>query len=130
MNIDGLSNIDRDDVFVEALSEGSNVRIRFSGSADARVKQELQSFLLGVHDLLVTERPSGHTIKVVVDFRQLEFMNSACFKAFIVWLSKVRTLDATQQYLIHFLSSEQIHWQRRSLRALSCFAANIVRIGA
>jgi hypothetical protein len=66
--------------------------------------------------------------KVIVDFRELEFMNSSCFKIFVAWLAQVRDLEATQQYRIHLLSNPNLLWQRRSLAALSCFAVDLVAI--
>ena len=67
--------------------------------------------------------------KVVVDLRNLEFMNSSSFKVFITWLGHVKELPADAQYRIHVLSNPNTHqWQRRSLAALSCFAVDLVTI--
>jgi len=112
-------------VSVEASQAGSELIIAFSGNADMRVRDEIQAFLLQTHGMV----QAGEIDRVVVDFRALEFMNSACIKAFVNWLAEVQALEQAAQYHIHFLTNPTIHWQRRSLRALSCFAADLVRIG-
>jgi len=43
-------------------------------------------------------------------------------------LAQVQELPADKQYRIHFVSNPSMHWQRRSLAALSCFAVNLVTI--
>jgi len=65
---------------------------------------------------------------VKVDLRQLEFMNSSCFKIFVAWLAQLRDLDAAKQYKIQIVSNPNLLWQRRSLAALSCFAVDLVTI--
>ena len=124
MNLSSLPKIDTDEVNVEAMGDDDSLLLRFSGNADTRVKEEIRSFLLETHRVAQETQVS----KVSVDLRELEFMNSACFKAFVTWLAQVRNLEPDKQYRIHFLSNDKIHWQRRSLRALSCFAAKVVRI--
>ncbi len=66
--------------------------------------------------------------EVVVDMRELEFMNSSCFKSFVTWLTDVQQLERDKQYQIRFLSDSSKHWQRRSQFALSCFAVDLVKI--
>jgi hypothetical protein len=95
------------------------------GTADLRVTDSVEAILTRVHqkalELSITE--------VRMDLRELEFMNSSCFKSFVSWISEVSDLT-TGQYRIRFLSNPSILWQRRSLHALSCFAAELVTIEA
>lgn len=65
---------------------------------------------------------------MVVDLTRLEFMNSSCFKSFVAWIEQVQNLDPSEQYRIQFLSDPNMHWQRRSLKALSCFAADLITV--
>ncbi|AKV04211.1 hypothetical protein AKJ09_10874 [Labilithrix luteola] len=65
---------------------------------------------------------------VAIDLTQLEFMNSSCFKAFVSWIDRVQQMDAQKQYRIRFVSNPAILWQRRSLHALQCFAAELISI--
>lgn len=124
MNVSSLPTIDTSGILVQAVSADDELIIRFSGNADTRVKEEIHNYLVETHKLVRQNKLD----KVSIDLRELEFMNSACFKAFVTWLATVRSLDQDEQYRIHFLSSDNIHWQRRSLRALSCFAASLVRV--
>lgn len=100
------------------------ISVAFSGEADVEAKPEIDVVMHKIHDealRLTAER-------VEVDLRQLEFMNSSCFKVFVTWLSDVQELDKEKQYRIHLLSNPNLHWQRRSLAALSCFAVDLVTI--
>jgi hypothetical protein len=98
---------------------------KLCGTADLRVTDSVEAILNRVHqkalELAIAE--------VQVDLRELEFMNSSCFKSFVSWISEVSDLT-TGQYRIRFLSNPSILWQRRSLHALSCFAAELVTIEA
>jgi hypothetical protein len=98
---------------------------KLSGTADLRVTDSVEAILTRVHqkalELGIPE--------VQMDLRELEFMNSSCFKSFVSWISEVSDLT-TGQYRIRFLSNPRILWQRRSLHALSCFAAELVTIEA
>ncbi len=57
-------------------------------------------------------------------------MNSSSFKIFVAWLANVQELPPEKQYKITLRSNPNLHWQRRSLAALSCFAAELVTIEA
>jgi hypothetical protein len=98
---------------------------KLSGTADLRVTDSVEAILTSVHqkalELGIPE--------VQMDLRELEFMNSSCFKSFVSWISEVSDLTAGQ-YRIRFLSNPSILWQRRSLHALSCFAAELITIEA
>lgn len=95
------------------------------GTADLRVTDSVEAILNRVHQKAL-ELAIG---EVQMDLRELEFMNSSCFKSFVSWISEVSDLTAGQ-YRIRFLSNPGILWQRRSLHALSCFAAELVTIEA
>ena len=68
--------------------------------------------------------------EVQIDLRQLEFMNSSCFKSFVSWITNIQEMDADRQYKVTFLSNPNMHWQKRSLHALSCLANEIVTINS
>jgi hypothetical protein len=105
-------------------AEAQGLLVHLSGTADLRVTDAVESLLASVHKQAVSDKAS----EVRVDLRSLEFMNSSCFKSFVTWISQVQDLPEPDQYRIRFLSSPAILWQRRSLNALSCFAAHLVTI--
>lgn len=108
----------------EAAFADSVITVRFRGTADVEAKPALDHYVAALHE----EACRVGATKVVVDFRELEFMNSSSFKVFVTWLSQVQELATDKQYRIHFLSNPSMHWQRRSLAALSCFAVDLVTI--
>ena len=108
----------------EGSTEDSSVRLRFTGTADVEAKPDLDNVVKALH----AEALRLAATKVIVDFRELEFMNSSSFKVFVSWLSQVQELPTDKQYRIHLLSNPNLHWQRRSLAALSCFAVDLVTI--
>lgn len=108
----------------DASIDGQILQVRYSGTADLESKEDLEAVVAKVHE----EACRLGVEKVVVDFRELEFMNSSCFKTFVAWLAKVQELGGDSQYRIHFVSNPSLHWQRRSLAALSCFAVDLVAI--
>lgn len=111
-------------IAAEGTLEDGAIRVRFTGTADVEAKPDLDNIVKAIHaEALRLAAP-----KVIVDFRELEFMNSSSFKVFVSWLSQVQELPTDKQYRIHLLSNPSLHWQRRSLAALSCFAVDLVTI--
>jgi len=98
---------------------------KLSGTADLRVTDSVEAILTRVHQTALELA----IVEVQMDLRDLEFMNSSCFKSFVSWISDVSEMTSGQ-YRIRFLSNPSILWQRRSLHALSCFAAELVTIEA
>lgn len=109
-----------------ASHEGTIATLRLIGTADASVHAYVQQAVTVMREQASALRVS----EVAVDMRELEFMNSSCFKCFITWLSDLLEQPAEQRYGIRFLSDPSKHWQLRSLRALSCFAVDLVTIDA
>ena len=107
---------------LEPSLEGQRLTVRFAGTGDMSAIAELNDYLKQVHQeaqrLLVAE--------VACDLRQLSFMNSSCFKAFVTWIDSVKT--DTRQYRILLLANSELHWQRRSLEALRRLAIGVVTV--
>ena len=106
-----------------ALREGVLV-LTLNGNADLNVKTRLDHFLAAVH-AEVQRRAVGD---VEVDVRELEFMNSSCLKCLVGWISRIQDEPPARQYRVSFRSSPSLFWQRRSLHALSCLAADLVSV--
>lgn len=100
------------------------IAVLFTGTADMHAIDPLDTYLATVHDLALEQKAR----RVHVDFRRLEFMNSSCFKSFVSWIGRVQELAPEARYAIDFHSNPQMHWQRRSLNALRCFAMDLVTI--
>src|SRR5580698_5282036 len=106
-----IPGIELEELAVTAVIHGVAARVVLNGTADTRATEELGRLFKEVHSRCT----AAEVREVVVDFRELEFMNSSCFKAFVTWVSAVRDLDLGKQYKITFLSNKTLHWQRRSL---------------
>ena len=124
MSHHSISDVKEPDFSASAQAEGGGLQAAITGNADLNVKSHLDQFLLALHENALA-RAMG---EVTVDVRNLEFINSSCLKAFVTWISSVQAQPSEQQYRIIFLSSPRLHWQRRSLHALSCFASDLVSI--
>ena len=104
--------------------EEARLRVSLSGHADVGAKGPLDGFVAEVD----REASIGPVTEVVVDLRQLAFMNSSCLKTLVTWLNNVRQRPASGQYLIRFLQDRTAYWQERSLAALKAFAPAIVEV--
>ena len=120
----GLPSLSQPGLEVTTRETEAGLDICFSGTADMHAIEELDAYLGAVHDAAVAR----HARRVVVDFRALEFMNSSCFKSFVTWIGQVQETPPGERYPIEFRSNTLMHWQRRSLNALRCFALDLVTI--
>jgi hypothetical protein len=102
--------------------EGAALTVAFSGTGDVGAIELLADYLKQVH----AEAERLAVSEVACDFRKLSFMNSSCFKSFVVWIDTVK--NASRKYRIRFLTDPQMHWQKRSLEALRRLATNVVTV--
>jgi hypothetical protein len=102
--------------------EDGQLTVSFSGTGDVAAIELLASYLKRVH----AEAERLQLSEVICDFRRLSFMNSSCFKAFVVWIDTVK--NAARAYRIRFLTDPEMHWQRRSLEALRRLATDVVSV--
>lgn len=106
------------------VREADELQVTLTGTADGRWTVPMAEFVGAVEQ----EAEAAPTSVVVVDFRDLEFMNSSCFKAFVTWLQHLLDMPVERRYRIRFVSNPKRHWQARSLRALACFATELVDV--
>ncbi len=121
-----IPTIDANDLRASPSFVDGQLSLSFAGSADSRSQAAIETMLGRVH----SEALRLNLPEVAIDFRDCDFVNSSCFKAFVVWLEQIQELDAEQQYRLRFYSDDTKAWQRRSLQALSCFAIELVHIEA
>jgi hypothetical protein len=116
--------ITRDDFAVAAHCEGGVITASLKGNADHAAVELVEVLLDRIHaDARVLDVKG-----VVIDLRQLEFMNSSCFRHFIGWIATIQDLEAAHRYGIKFLSKPSYHWQRRSLQSLRSFAVDLISV--
>jgi hypothetical protein len=112
------------DFSASAVCEDGSIAAQVAGTADLGTKKVLDDYLADLHKMATSNRVA----KVVMDVRDLSFMNSSCLKGFVTWICLVQAAPLESRYRIALRSSPQIHWQRRSLLALSCLAADLVTV--
>jgi hypothetical protein len=113
-----------DDFAGSARHEGTSLEVLLRGNADYAALDALDMLLERMH----SESRRLGIKEVVIDLRQLEFMNSSCFKSFVSWITNIQELDAEHQYKVKFLSNPSMHWQKRSLHSLRCFAVELISV--
>ncbi|MDF3065045.1 MAG: hypothetical protein K0R38_646 [Polyangiaceae bacterium] len=99
---------------------GTRLLVTFEGTGDVAAVELLTSYVQQVHAEVLR---LGLT-EVRCDFRKVSFMNSSCFKSFVVWIDRVKNLP--QPYQIRFVTEPSMQWQRRSLEALRRLATSVV----
>jgi hypothetical protein len=112
--------------FVAGMSEeSSQLAVRLGGHADLpEAVEALSALWMRVHSRALDLKAPV----VTVDLRPLEFMNSSCFRTFVVWLSHLSQSRDDERYRVRFLADATRYWQRRGLRALSAFARDVVTV--
>jgi hypothetical protein len=117
-----LAAVDTDAFSCAPTLEGGKLTVRFVGTGDVAAIEILGAYLKQVH----AEAERLRLAEVTCDFRMLSFMNSSCFKAFVVWIDTVK--NAAPSYRIRFLTDPEMHWQRRSLESLRRLATGVVSV--
>jgi hypothetical protein len=110
--------------FSIVLERGDPLLLKVTGTADMDMLPVLGPFLRDLHTALCRAQAA----EISVDFRDLGFMNSSCFKCFITWIASIAGLDPARRYRTCFFSNPKLHWQRRSLEAMRAFAPALVRV--
>jgi len=124
MRVGDVLAIREPDFAAELTADGPGVTLR--GSADIGAASLLGSWFAQVHEALVVAGVDS----VDVDLRGLEFMSASAFNELVSWLGSINDLPAGKRYKLRLLSNPEIHWQRRSLKTLSCFAVDLVSVEA
>jgi hypothetical protein len=119
-----LPRFQDDDLRAELGEAAGQLTLTLEGDADARSQSALENLLVSVHDEAVRRGAP----EVTVDFRDCDFVNSSCLKAFIVWLDRIQKLPPGQHYRLRFLADEGKPWQRRSFQAIAALAGDLFQI--
>jgi hypothetical protein len=124
MTAAALEPIEESEFTAKGEFNDNRLTVHLWGNADQRGRTRFDAFLEAV------DRQSMATgvKEVVVDFRELAFMNSSCLKALVTWLRRVQERPSEQQYAIRFLQEPEAHWQIRSFSALAAFGRGVLTV--
>jgi len=109
---------------IEVSKSATSTQVVLRGDANLDAVDALRAALSEAHARTVADGCA----EVIVDVRQLEFMNSSCLKKIVAWLESVETLPPESRYRVRFLSDPAIRWQKRSLHALESFSVGFVTV--
>ena len=121
--IDAPSPADGTFLATTAIVDGI-VTATLVGEAGIQAQGAIGAFLGELHGFAVESRAA----RVDVDLREVEFMNSTCLKEMVRWLNRVVGNLGAPRYAVRLVGSSAVHWQRRSLYALQCFAPDVVEV--
>jgi hypothetical protein len=107
-----------------ASRDGTGLRVKLDRTADLAARVPLDAFLTRLH----AEATRLGIDRVDVDLLDLEFMNSSCFKSFITWVMAIEELAPERQYRVVLHSNPDLHWQERSLDALTRMSDQLVTV--
>ena len=118
-----IADIQTPDLKTTTTVGPSTITGKLSGSAETDAMRPLDAYLKGIHATALDQR-----LPVTIDLRDLEFMNSSSFKAFVSWIRVLQDCPPQEQYRVRLLSDSNKHWQSRSLDALVCFAVDLIQV--
>jgi hypothetical protein len=112
---------------VEKLSgaaelDGGRVAARLSGTASHRDLSALDAFLAKV----LAEAHRVLASAIILDLRDVGYMNSSHFKSLVSWLGRVARTEPRLEVTLR--ANAEHHWQKRSLDALGHLAEGLVRV--
>ena len=101
---------------------GESLVATLAGDGDATSMDTLSAYLKNVDYQAVDNAVKS----VVLDFQELEFMNTSCFRLLVSWIAGVgRSSEA--QYHVTFRGNPSLCWQRRGIDALRSLAVQAAR---
>jgi hypothetical protein len=105
-----------------ATVAGTEVAVYLAGTASQRDIDALEAFLGAV----LGAAQSGAAARIVVDLRDVAYMNSSHFKVLVAWIGRVG--KSSPPIPVTLRGNREFHWQKRSLDALRHLAESWVTI--
>ncbi|MET0793327.1 MAG: hypothetical protein ABW061_17530 [Polyangiaceae bacterium] len=124
MSLLDLADVTRENFSITTIRGERSPTFAFAGNADMDAIAALGIFLRNLERAALEQRVA----LVTCDVRQLYFMNSSCFKCFVLWVNAIAGLSSELQYAVEFIANPGMRWQVRSLENLQHFGPSIIRI--
>lgn len=102
----------------------SGLETQISGSAEIPAAAAMISLVQALH----AQALALGVATVTVDFTNLEFMNSSCFKSLVTWVNDISELEEAKRYKLRFRTNAGIPWQRRTLQVLKTMATDLISV--
>jgi hypothetical protein len=100
----------------------TRIAVAWQGTATLASRSWILALLARLHE------SSTHLCvrEAVIDLRELEVMDPACFVSFVAWIEDIRKLEEAHQYKLQFRCDPKSPWQKRSIEALQGIADDLV----
>lgn len=125
MNSLNLEDIVLDKVKITINDTDSGLIINFNGEIDM---EEPVVILDPLFDKIHNSAKEHGFKVIIVDFNDLNFLNSSGIKAFAKWVMKQSDLSEDKRYKIKINHNKDITWQVTSLPTLTYLVAGVVEI--
>ena len=125
MNILNTENIVQDEVKIDIEDNPSGLNVKFSGEIDM---EDPGIILDPLFDRIHTGADEQGFKEIVVDFIELNFLNSSGIKALAKWVMKLSDLSEDKRYKIKINHNKDITWQVTSLPTLTYLVVGAVEI--
>jgi hypothetical protein len=119
-----LNPVVLDGFSIKPALAGSTIAVDLTGTGDMHAMSPLGSALKRLH----AEAARLGVKAVIVNLRDLYFLNSSCLKQMVTWVKQVRETPAMKRYEIRFVTNTNLHWQRRTLDALVALGDGVVTL--
>jgi hypothetical protein len=121
----GIDPVIQDKIKIEVLDVGDDVALTFSGDIDMEDPSVILDPLFErVHNGMIEQGIK----QAVLDFMNLNFLNSSGIKAVAKWIMKLAMMPADQKYNILIKHNKQITWQVTSLPTLTFLVPGAVKV--
>ncbi len=116
---------DRINIGVDADIDRKQIILSFDGNIDMQTPGDLLDPLFDQahHDMIHLSLE-----EIVMDFQNLDFMNSSGIKAVAKLIMKQTSLSQDQKYTIRILQNKKSTWQTTSLPTLTFLLPGVVKI--
>ena len=126
-SIEEVEPIETEGAQVRMIRDDDTVEVTMSGVFDTdRLADALHVFASSLH--ACAQRTDVD--EVIVDFCNVSFLSSSCFKAFVTWVGRLEDAAPGEKYRISVRTDVGRKWQARSFGALTCFAPDHLRVDA
>jgi hypothetical protein len=117
-----LARHQADGLSIEVTNENTTV---MSGNITSlEPSARVQPFLKSVHTAALADKLT----ELLVDVRQLAFVNSSAIRLFIDWATWLQTAPTGERYKLVFITDKSITWQRTSFVAIKSLAGTVVEV--
>ena len=116
MNKLEIKSIVNKKIKIHIIDKLDGVCVKFKGEIE---KKNSSTFLEPLFEKIHLGSVKCNFSEVILDFKELRYMNSNGIKAVAQWIMRLSELDDSQKYQIRIFYNKKISWQNTSLHTLT-----------